>query len=85
MERFQGFKNYCSDAFNRILHKGEELWVGDYHGCITYFLRSLSHPFEVPNSSLKMIDSRIHFSMKICENGIKKLIICGKVLIVMDS
>lgn len=32
-----------------------------------------------------MVDVQIHFSTKICEYGIKKFIICNKLMAVLDS
>jgi hypothetical protein len=43
IERFGGFKNYCSAIEKIVFQTHEELWVGDYHGCITYFQRPLSN------------------------------------------
>lgn len=44
IERFGGFKNYCSAMEILVFQTHEELWVGDYYGCITYFQRPLSSP-----------------------------------------
>ena len=46
VERYYGFKNYCSDIVERIGQKWEELWVGDYNGCITFFERELNSKGE---------------------------------------
>lgn len=32
-----------------------------------------------------MVDLPIHFSVKICANGIKKLIVCGGMLTIFDT
>lgn len=34
---------------------------------------------------MKMMDYQIHFATKICEAGIKKAIVSGKMLIVLDT
>ncbi len=34
---------------------------------------------------MKMTDCQTHFSVRVCPNGIKKLSICGKLLVVLDS
>lgn len=34
---------------------------------------------------MKMTDCQAHFSVRVCPNGIKKLSICGKLLVVLDS
>jgi hypothetical protein len=36
VERYSGFKNYCSDAYYRLFQESEELWIGDLNGCLTY-------------------------------------------------
>ena len=86
VERFRGFKNYCADGCHLVFTTHEELWVGDYNGCVTYFTRGLLEE-EVAEKAggMKMVDKEVRFSSKICENGIKKLAICGKLLIVLDT
>jgi hypothetical protein len=34
---------------------------------------------------LQVIDKEVHFSIKLIESGIKKLSICGKMMIVLDT
>ena len=38
-----------------------------------------------PNPAIKMVDVQTHFSTKIVEAGIKKLMVCGKVMMVLDT
>jgi len=37
------------------------------------------------NQALRVIEKEIHFSKKLIDGGIKKLSICGKMLIVLDT
>ncbi len=37
------------------------------------------------NPVLKVIEKEIHFSKKLFDGGIKKLSVCGKMLIVLDT
>lgn len=58
----------------------------DLHGCVSYMQRNFnSEAVSEVGSPLKMMDYQIHFATKICEAGIKKAIVTGKMMIVLDT
>lgn len=86
VQRFGGFKNYCSDGCHLVFQAHEELWVADYYGCITLLTKPLrDEEITQKSPSLQVIDKEVHFSIKLIESGIKKLSICGKMMIVLDT
>ena len=86
VERFSGFKNYCSDGCHLVFQAHEELWISDFYGCITLLTKPLvEENHSEKNPVLRVIEKEIHFLKKLIDGGIKKLSICGKMLIVLDT
>jgi hypothetical protein len=66
VERFAGFKNYCSSIDHVLFPTHEELWVGDYHGSVTYFQRCTQADSMAPNKQIRMVEFNVKYSVKAC-------------------
>lgn len=55
VERYAGFKNYCSSIDQVLFPNHEEIWVGDLYGAVTYFQRFLGVDSKPPTKNIKMI------------------------------
>jgi hypothetical protein len=85
VERFTGFKNYCSAIDQVLFPAHEEVWVGDFHGSLTYFQRCTGVDQTPPNKQIRMVEFSVKYSVNVCENGIKEIRVIGKLLFILDT